>query len=155
MPVPGKVFATTRHIVFRFVTSQQDWRESTDLPLWPEWRDRLLPVMEQATRPYGYVRAAYPRVMPARMAVGAESLPHVDMRPAAQWPHKIHVPLLTNPQVAFRIGDTIHHLGEGEAVEVNNLTVHAVRNDGTEDRIHLIFEYYDLDQPDPDWIGAR
>lgn len=155
VPVPGRVFATTRHIVFRFVTSQQDWRESADLPLWPEWRERLLPVMEQATRPYGYVRAAYPRVMLARMAVGAEILPHVDNKPAAQWPHKIHVPLLTNPQVGFRIGDTIHHLPEGEAVEVNNLTVHAVRNDGTEDRIHLIFEYYDLDQPDPDWIQAR
>jgi hypothetical protein len=111
--------------------------------------------MEQATRPYGYVRAVYPRVMLARMGSGAEILPHMDNKPAAQWPHKIHVPLLTNPQVGFRIGDTIHHLPEGEAVEVNNLGIHAVRNEGTTDRIHLIFEYYDLDQPDPDWILAR
>ena len=66
-----------------------------------------------------------------------------------------HVALLTNPEVGFRIGDTMYHLPEGEAIEVNNLGIHAVRNDGTTDRIHLIFEYYDLDQPDPDWIRAR
>ena len=154
-PVPGRVWNKTRHIIFRFITNNQDWRESADWPLWQEWRERLLPVMEQATRPYGYVRAAYPRVMLARMASGGEILPHMDNNPAAQWPHKIHVPLLTNPQVGFRIGDTIHHLPEGEAIEVNNLGIHAVRNDGTTDRIHLIFEYYDLDQPDPDWILAR
>ena len=47
----------------------------------------------------------------------------------------------------------MHHFPEGEAVEVNNLELHAVRNDGTTDRIHLIFEYYDQDQPDPDWVG--
>jgi len=144
-----------RHITFRFITSHRDWRESADWPLWQQWRERLLPVMEQATRPYGYVRAVYPRVMLARMAPGDEIRPHVDANPAAQWPHKIHVPLLTNTQVGFRIGDTIYHLPEGEAIEVNNLGIHAVRNEGTTDRIHLIFEYYDLDQPDPDWIGAR
>jgi len=153
-PVTGRVWNKTRHIIFRFITNQRDWRESADWPLWQEWRERLRPVMEQATRPYGYVRAVYPRVMLARLAAGGEILPHMDNNPAAQWPHKIHVPLLTNPQVGFRIGDTIHHLPEGEAIEVNNLGTHAVRNGGTTDRIHLIFEYYDLDQPDPDWILA-
>jgi len=142
----------TRHIVFRFVNSTRDWRESYDRPLWAEWRAHLLPVMEQATKPYGYARAIYPRVMLARMAPGGIIHPHVDANPAAKWPHKIHVPILTNPQVGFLVGDTVHHFPEGEAVEVNNLGRHAVRNDGTTDRIHLIFEYYDLGQPDPDWI---
>lgn len=143
----------TRHIVFRFVNSTRDWRESHDRPLWPEWRARLLPVMEQATRQYGYARAVYPRVMLARMGPGGIIHPHVDANPAAKWPHKIHVPILTNPQVGFLVGDTVHHFPEGEAVEVNNLGRHAVRNDGATDRIHLIFEYYDLDQPDPDWVS--
>jgi hypothetical protein len=154
-PKPGQVWNKTRHIIFRFIAHHRDWRESADWPLWQTWRERLLPVMEQATRPYGYVRAAYPRVMLARMAAGGKITPHMDQHVAAQWPHKIHVPLTTNPQVGFRIGDTIHHLPEGEAFEVNNMGIHAVRNDGTTDRIHLIFEYYDLDQPDPDWIHAR
>lgn len=45
-----------------------------------------------------------------------------------------------------------YHLPEGEAAEVNNMGVHAVKNDGDTDRIHLIFEYFDPDQPTPDWL---
>jgi hypothetical protein len=46
-----------------------------------------------------------------------------------------------------------YHLPEGEAAEVNNMGVHAVKNDGDADRIHLIFEYYDADQPEPEWLA--
>jgi hypothetical protein len=144
----------TRHIVFRFVDDVRDWRGSHDRPAWNEWRGLLLPVMQQATRAYGYRNADYPRVMLARMAPGGVIKPHVDANPAAKWPHKVHVPLLTNPDVAFRVGERLYHFPEGEAVEVNNLGIHAVRNDGATDRIHLIFEYFDLDQPAPDWVDA-
>lgn len=143
----------TRHIVFRFVDNVRDWRGSHDRALWAQWAPLLLPVMQQSTRPYGYARSDYPRVMLARMAPGGIIHPHVDANPAAQWPHKIHVPLQTNDRVGFLVGETVHHFPVGEAVEVNNLGLHAVRNDGDTDRIHLIFEYFDLDQPDPDWIG--
>ena len=145
----------TRHIVFRFIDSPLDWRKSHDRPVWEEWRDRLLPVMERATRAYGYARGGYPRVMFARMAAGGIIHPHIDENPAAQWPHKIHIPILTNPRVGFLTGGDVYHFPEGEAVEVNNLGLHAVRNDGDSDRIHLIFEYYDADQPDPEWVGQR
>ena len=58
------------------------------------------------------------------------------------------------------IGDAQHgfggaerHFPPGQAVEVDNLGPHWVRNEGDTDRIHLIFEYYDADQPDPDWLA--
>ena len=143
----------TRHIVFRFVDDTGDWRRSHDRALWASWQPLLAPVLAQAVRPYAYARAVFPRVMLARMPPGGVIKPHVDANPAAKWPHKIHVPLLTNPQVVFLVGEQGYHFPEGQAVEVNNLGIHAVRNDGPSDRIHLIFEYYDLDQPDPDWIG--
>lgn len=143
----------TRHIVFRFVDSTRDWRGSHDRPLWAQWRDLLEPVMAQAVRDYGYTRGVFPRVMFARMAPGGVIQPHIDANPAAKWPHKIHVPLMTNTGVGFRIGDTVHHFPVGGAVEVNNLGPHAVHNGGDTDRIHLIFEYYDADQPEPDWLA--
>lgn len=143
----------TRHIVFRFVDSTRDWRGSHDRPLWREWQGLLEPVMAQAVRDYGYARGVFPRVMLARMEPGGVILPHIDANPAAKWPHKIHVPLTTNAKVGFRLGDAIHHFPVGDAVEVNNLGPHAVRNDGDTDRIHLIFEYYDVDQPDPAWLA--
>ena len=143
----------TRHIVFRFVDSHLDWRGSHDRAQWAQWRDRLLPVMAQATQPYGYARADYPRVMLARMAPGGVIKPHRDANPAAKWPHKIHVPILTNDKVTFYVDGVGYHFAEGQAVEVSNMAVHAVENAGDSDRIHLIFEYYDLDQPPPDWVS--
>ena len=143
---------STRHIVFRFVSNFIDWRQSYARPMWDDWKPLLDPVMSAATADYGYRRGAFPRVMLARMAPGGEIQPHRDSNPAAQWPHKIHVPLQTNPDVTFFVDDVPYHFEAGEAVEVNNMAYHAVTNRGTTDRIHLIFEYFDLDQPEPEWI---
>jgi hypothetical protein len=143
----------TRHIIFRFVSNLMDWRESYDRPLWEDWRPLIEPVLAAATAPYGYAHADYPRIMLARMAPGGVIQPHRDTNPAAKWPHKIHVPLVTNDQVMFFVDGATYHFGEGEAVEVNNMGMHAVQNRGTSDRIHLIFEYYDRDQAAPDWVA--
>lgn len=143
----------TRHIVFRFVDSVRDWRSSHDRPAWAMWRPLLEPVMRQAVAPYGYANGVFPRVMFARMAPGGEIKPHRDANAAAKWPHKIHVPLQTNDKVTFFVEGVGYHLPEGEAAEVNNMGVHAVKNDGDTDRIHLIFEYFDPSQPEPEWLA--
>ncbi len=143
----------TRHIVFRFVSKLKDWRQSDDRPLWAEWKPLLEPVLAAATADYGYARGAFPRVMLARMPPGGVIHPHRDTNASAKWPHKIHVPLVTNDRVTFYVGGVAYFFGEGEAVEVNNMGSHAVTNEGASDRIHLIFEYYDLDQPEPEWIS--
>lgn len=145
---------STRHIVFRFVSNFRDWRQSYERPLWAEWRSLIEPVLAQATRDYGYAHGVFPRVMLARMAPGGIIKPHRDANPAAKWPHKIHVPLLTNDKVTFFVDGVGYHFSEGEAVEVSNMAVHAVQNAGATDRIHLIFEYYDPDQPEPSWLAA-
>jgi hypothetical protein len=143
----------TRHIIFRFVANFVDWQQSYDRPLWAEWRPLLEPVLNAATAEYGYARGAFPRVMLARMAPGGVIHPHRDKNPAAKWPHKIHVPLQTNADVTFFVDGVSYRLAEGEAVEVNNMGLHSVQNLGANDRIHLIFEYYDLDQPEPEWLA--
>lgn len=146
------VLDQTRHIVFRFVDSPRDWRRSHDRPAWTEWCPILEPVLAQAVRDYGYTHGVFPRVMLARMPAGGIIHPHIDANPAAKWPHKIHIPLMTTPAVISFFGGNEHFFPAGEAVEVNNLGPHWVRNDGDTDRIHLIFEYYDADQADPDWL---
>jgi len=153
-PNKFEVLDQTRHIVFRFVDSPRDWRGSHDRQAWPQWRDVLEPVMVQAVRSYGYVRGQFPRVMLARMPAGGVIHPHIDANPAARWPHKIHVPLTTNAGVVCFFGGEEHHFPAGEAVEVNNLGRHWVRNNGDTDRVHLIFEYYDAEQPEPSWLDS-
>ncbi len=147
------VLDETRHIVFRFLDNPTDWRRSYDRPAWPHWRRILQPVLDRAVRDYGYARGVFPRVMLASMAPGGVIHPHIDATPAAKWPHKIHVPLTTNPGVVSFFGDQEHRFPVGEAVEVNNLGPHWVCNTGATARIHLIFEYYDADQPEPDWLA--
>ncbi len=147
------VLGQTRHIVFRFIRSPHDWRTSYDCPLWPQWRALLEPVLAEASRGFGYAVGVFPRVMLARLPAGGLIQPHVDANPAAKWPHKVHVPLTTNAQVVSFFGGAEHHFPVGEAVEVDNLGPHWVRNGGAEDRIHLIFEYYDPAQPDPEWLA--
>lgn len=99
----------TRHIVFRFVDSTRDWRGSHDRPAWVEWQALVAPVMQAAVAAYGYAGGQFPRVMLARMAPGGEVKPHRDANAAAKWPHKIHVPLLTNDKVTFYIDDIGYH----------------------------------------------
>jgi hypothetical protein len=143
----------TRHVVFRFVSSFADWRKATNnARLWDLWAPLLEPVLSKATEPYGYADGSYPRIMLARMAPGGVIHPHRDMNPAAKWPHKIHLPLTTNEKVTFFVAGVGYHFPVGGAVEVNNMAVHAVKNEGDTDRIHLIFEYYDQAQPEPDWL---
>lgn len=143
---------STRHIIFRFVSKLGDWRRSFDGPLWAEWQHLVQPILAAATKDYAYGRGGFPRIMLARMAPGGVIHPHRDTNRAAQWPHKIHLPLVTSDKVTFVIDDMPYHFAEGEAVEVNNMATHAVANHSTVDRIHLIFEYFDLEQPDPDWM---
>ncbi|HEY7005011.1 MAG TPA: aspartyl/asparaginyl beta-hydroxylase domain-containing protein, partial [Sphingomicrobium sp.] len=121
----------TRHIIFRFVSNFRDWRDSYDRPLWGEWKPLLQPVLAAAAAPYGYARGAFPRVMLARMAPGGIIHAHRDENPAAKWPHKVHVPLQTNADVTFYVDGVGYRFDEGEAVEVNNMGLHAVENRGS------------------------
>ena len=151
-PNKFEVLDETRHIVFRFIDNPCDWRGSHDRAAWPQWRGLLEPVLAQAIRGYGYARGVFPRVMFARMPPGGVIHPHIDANPAAKWPHKIHVPVSTNAGVACFFGGREHYFPPGEAVEVDNLGPHGVRNGGDTARVHLIFEYYDADQPEPAWL---
>ena len=132
----------TQHIIFRFINSMDNVFDFTDHPvLWDEWKDVLLPIMEQAARRLGYNSYRFPRVMFARLPAGGEIAHHKD-NAASHYVHKIHVPLVTNPATTFHVGEQARHLPVGEMVEINNKNIHAVQNGGSEDRIHLIFECY-------------
>ena len=47
----------------------------------------------------------------------------------------------TSPDVRFLIEGKRYVMDGGKACEINNLKFHAVHDQGTEDRYHLIFDY--------------
>jgi hypothetical protein len=134
----------TRHIVFRFFNGGNKIYDYDDHPLWEKWKDLLLPIMETAANNLGYKNYRFPRVMFAKIPAGGKISPHTDDG-AGFYIHKIHVPLITNEGTIFHIGSESRRLPVGDIVEVNNRRKHSVDNDGDLDRIHLIFECYNLD----------
>lgn len=138
-------FHDTRHIIFRFTPGNRTPLDSYSTPAWDIWASVLTPIMETAIRDYGFRDPAFPKAMLARLAAGARIDRHVDGAGSNLCTHKIHVPLVTNPGALFESGGEVRHLPAGEAVEVNNVGEHSARNDGEEDRIHLIFEVFERD----------
>ena len=135
-------FHHTQHIIFRFPQGNRP-QVFTTYPIWTAWRDRLLPILDQAARPYGYTQPVYPKVMLAKLDAGYIIDPHVDEGEINQYTHKIHIPLTTNDQVRIFVKPDWYSLREGCAYEVNNTVSHSAENYGQIDRIHLIFELFD------------
>ena len=81
--------------------------------------------------------------MLANICPGGEIGLHIDQNSAADVPHKIHVPVQTDEFSEFIEEESSYYLRRGFAYEVNNKIAHGVKNNSVNDRIHLIFDYYD------------
>ena len=139
------VIRRASHIVFRFSDRRTNPYRYYELPAWSEWEDRMMPLMKAAVRPLGYRKHFFPRIMLARLGPSSFIAPHIDGGARGFVPHKIHIPIATNPRAFFFLEEERHHLAEGYAYEVNNGVRHSVVNGGQSDRIHLIFEYLDAE----------
>lgn len=137
------VFDHTQHIVFRFTPNNADPRISYSNPSWEIFKPVILPIMDAVTQSYGHKETAYSKVMLARLRAGHSIDPHVDGKGSNLVSHKVHIPLITNPDAIFYIKGKARHLEAGHAYEVNNIVKHGVDNSGSKDRIHLIFEHFD------------
>ena len=66
---------------------------------------------------------------------------HFDQGETLSKSHRMHLPVITNEQNLFSVGDSEVHMKAGELWEINNRRAHGVVNGGSEDRIHLIVDY--------------
>lgn len=58
--------------------------------------------------------------------------------------NRIHLPITTNNEVLFFIGDQKFNLKTNQLVEINNKKMHSVINNSDQSRIHLIMDYLPL-----------
>lgn len=54
--------------------------------------------------------------------------------------HRFHIPILTNPDVIFKVGEESINMKEGECFEIDVSLLHSVWNNGSTPRIHLIID---------------
>jgi hypothetical protein len=81
------------------------------------------------------------QAMLTRLRAGSEIRRHKDKGQLTAKTHRIHVPIITNPDCLFSIEDEVKHLGAGEIWIIDNVNrFHSVANKGTQNRIHLILD---------------
>jgi uncharacterized protein YajQ (UPF0234 family) len=67
---------------------------------------------------------------------------HIDKGKSLEMCNRVHIPIITNKDVFFKIEDQIKQLKEGEMWEINNSErLHSVENNSNKDRIHLIIDW--------------
>lgn len=136
----------TAHIVLRFPSNYpESHRDSRFTEWWPMWSAAVSPVLETIGARSGYPEWDVAKVMFARLDPRSGFDLHVDSNASSRIPHKVHIPVLTNPGVMFTVGGEHRHLPVGRAYEINNLREHSVENTGPTPRVHLIIEVFATD----------
>lgn len=82
--------------------------------------------------------AVWGRTRLMRLDAGAEVSPHVDINYYWRERVRVHVPIVTHPDVRFTCGDTEVHMACGECWIFDTWRSHSVHNASAHDRIHLV-----------------
>lgn len=135
-----EVHAQTQSIILTFCDGWPEVR-IVRAPGWTLLADLAVPVMEHVIRQYYPPGGLVLRAMLARLPAGCRIGRHKDAHPSFQVAHRIHVPLLTHPDVEFIVGTELVEPRPHFAFELNNQMFHQVHNNGPQARIHLIFDY--------------
>ena len=106
--------------------------------------DRIAPELEPvlATIAQNFPASGYPlRLLLVRLPAGGRIARHTDGGASLHFVHRLHLPVLTNADALFTVGDETRHLAAGEVWEINNCRPHSVCNGGASTRVHLILDW--------------
>lgn len=136
-------FHHTQHIVLRFIAPDHDPRHILVKPAGLMLGPVIEPLLRAAVAGLGFHEPVFPKAMFARLDARSYIDEHIDGQSSNPLVHKLHIPLVTNPDVFMTIGGARYHLAPERLYEVNNIVPHAVENGGDTARIHFIFEVFE------------
>ena len=93
------------------------------------------PYIRQILTSFGVV---WSRSRLLRLAPGATVPEHADINHHWFTRVRLHIPIVTRPEVRFHCGDQVVHMAAGEAWVFDNWRLHRVENFTSEERIHLV-----------------
>lgn len=120
-----------------------------------EWAD--LPIMDQA--PFlaallSQIPTRLKSIRLMRLAPGAYIKPHRDAGLAWECGEvRLHLPLRTDPAVAFIVDEHSVPMKQGELWYLNADVLHSVRHQGRSDRVHLVIDC-EVSEPLTEWLRA-
>lgn len=127
-------------------------KDGTVHPIYHELKDLVEPVANHIAAFYQQrkpnvlesrrdLKPYFARIILVRLRAGGVISKHKDGSASMRRCHRIHLPLITNDEVTFDVGESSIKMAEGELWEINNRREHAVANNGDRDRIHIILDY--------------
>lgn len=101
-----------------------------------EWLDRSDYIREIM----GHLGAVWGRSRLMGLAAGGEVPPHIDINYYWRTHLRIHIPVITNPDVLFTCDGETVHMESGSCWIFDSFRPHNVQNKGAEQRIHLVLD---------------
>ena len=135
------VHSQTQSLVLLFCESEWPEMQVEKKSAWSYLAKQAVPVMREILDSYYDRGGVILRAMASKLLPHGTIEGHTDGHPSFSCSHRIHVPLLTNPDVIFLVGGKQITMDVGKGYEINNQLVHRVHNGGDDDRIHFIFDY--------------
>ncbi len=121
----------------RLVTPGGRPTDAFEGPMGPTENLALCPYIRQVMAALGGV---WGRSRLMGLGAGGEVPEHVDSHYHWRTHLRIHVPVITNPEVLFTCGDVTVHMAAGECWVFDSFRWHEVHNRGTERRVHLVLD---------------
>lgn len=75
-----------------------------------------------------------------KLKAGAKIRKHVDGGTMLHYSRRIHIPVITNPEVYFTVNNEKINMIESQGYEINNTLPHSVENNSALDRVHIIID---------------
>ena len=96
--------------------------------------DKIISVLEKS------LNGKVGRAMFIKLPAGQVITPHPDQGDYLMTVRRCHIPLITNDDIKFTVGDHTMSLKQGECWEINNSKIHEVKNLSNSDRVHLLID---------------
>ena len=97
-------------------------------------------IMNEIERLENFFNASAMNVALDGLPSGAIIRKHADRSPIFSQCHRVHLPLVTHPDVKFYIDDVEYHWSAGSFYEFDNQRIHEVKNNSNIFRIHLLVD---------------
>lgn len=109
-----------------------------------DFSDELLEVSKKLNNHYGF--GYITRAILVNLPQGNVIPDHIDAGESLHTGHRVHIPITSNSDCFFTVGNESINMKAGEMWEINNTNkVHNVKNIGNSDRVHLIVDWINVD----------
>lgn len=119
----------------RLISANGGENDAADGVMLPTAQLRAAPYIRQVLASFGVV---WSRSRLLRLAPGASVPAHADINYHWHYRVRVHIPIVTAPQVLFHCDGQTVHMAPGEAWVFDNWRMHHVENRSDQPRIHLV-----------------